>query len=85
MFPFVMNFLLSHTGFRWTIRILAALMGVLGGINLLGIKPRLPVAPVSRPRRVGLDLGFIVSPLFLIVVGPFRLSNPRKSLIGLSI
>ncbi|CAL1714357.1 unnamed protein product [Somion occarium] len=47
-FPFIVNSLLDHVGHRWTLRALALLQGVLGGIALLGIRPRIP-PPKYRP------------------------------------
>lgn len=73
LFPLLINFLLSRTGgFRWTLRILACILAVCGGVALLGVKPRVPVAPVynGAPVTVGVspDFRFFKSPLFIAVV-----------------
>lgn len=44
-------------------------MLVLGGISIMGTKPRVPIAPTSRPAPLPpIDLKFTVSPLFVAVV-----------------
>jgi MFS family permease len=49
VFPIIINFLLGRVGgFRWTLRIWAAFIAVLGNVALYFSRPRLPVAPVSR-------------------------------------
>ena len=77
LFPLLINYLLTHTGgFRWTLRIMAILIAVCGGIAFLGVRPRVPIAPVSRVRGsrraqaggIALDLSFFKSPLFILVV-----------------
>lgn len=73
LFPILINFLLSRTGgFRWTLRILACILAVCGGVALLGVKPRVPVAPVHNgaPVTVGVspDFRFFKNPLFIAIV-----------------
>ena len=69
LFPLLSDFLLTRTGFRWTLRILAGVIAVSGGIAILGVKPRLPVAPAVRSRLFAtLDLKFARTPLFASVV-----------------
>lgn len=62
-------------GFRWTLRILALVVAVLGSLSLLFLKPRLPVALRSSDSNVvvGLrpDFSFLKSPVFIAMVnGP---------------
>ena len=65
-FPILANFLLERVGFRWTLRTLAALIGVLGGLALLGAKPRLPVARHATPAPM--SFSFATSPVFIFMV-----------------
>ena len=65
-FPLLANALLQQLGFRWTLRAMAALVGTLGGLALIGAKPRLPVARRATPAP--LSLSFITSPVFIFVV-----------------
>ncbi|CAK5269846.1 unnamed protein product [Mycena citricolor] len=65
LFPIITNLLLQRFGFRWTLRVLALIVGVLGGIALFGAKPRLPVVRNSAPAP--LNLKFTRSPVFIIV------------------
>jgi MFS family permease len=67
-FPILANFLLQRVGFRWTLRALALLVGVLGGGALLGARPRLPVARRTAPAP--LSFAFLSQPLFIAVVRP---------------
>ncbi|KZV74992.1 MFS general substrate transporter [Peniophora sp. CONT] len=64
-FPLLANALLQRVGFRWTLRTMAALVGVLGGLALIGAKPRLPVARHSTPAP--LSFSFMTSPVFILV------------------
>ncbi|VDB93434.1 unnamed protein product [Peniophora sp. CBMAI 1063] len=64
-FPILANALLQHIGFRWTLRIMAALVGILGGLALLGANPRLPVARRAAPAPW--DFSFVRQPVFLFV------------------
>ncbi|KAI0033582.1 major facilitator superfamily domain-containing protein [Vararia minispora EC-137] len=64
-FPILANFLLQRVGFRWTLRVLALLVGVLGGGALIGAKPRLPVARRTTPAP--LSFQFVSQPLFIAV------------------
>ncbi|KAI0048508.1 MFS general substrate transporter [Auriscalpium vulgare] len=67
-FPIVANYLLQRVGFRWTIRAIALAVGALGGLAILGVKPRLPIPPASRRTRAPpLDFSFIKSPVFISV------------------
>ena len=65
-FPLLANALLQRLGFRWTLRAMGALVGILGGMALIGAKPRLPVARRATPAP--LSLSFITSPVFIFVV-----------------
>ncbi|KAI0260582.1 major facilitator superfamily domain-containing protein [Gloeopeniophorella convolvens] len=68
-FPILVNFLLQSLGFRWTIRILALLIGILGGAATLGVKPRLPILPADRRGPAPpLNFKFLASPVFLSVM-----------------
>ncbi|KAH7335031.1 major facilitator superfamily domain-containing protein [Rhizoctonia solani] len=42
LYPLALNYMLKELGFRWTLRIWAAYMLVLGALSLLFIKPRVP-------------------------------------------
>ncbi|KZV70078.1 MFS general substrate transporter [Peniophora sp. CONT] len=64
-FPILANFLLQRVGFRWTLRTMAALVGVLGGLALLGAKPRLPVARHATPAPM--SFSFVTSPVFIFM------------------
>lgn len=48
IFPVIMTWLLEHVGFRWTLRIWSGMLLVFGGLCIVGLKPRLPVAPTSQ-------------------------------------
>ncbi|KAG8717158.1 hypothetical protein FRC08_008105 [Ceratobasidium sp. 394] len=74
LFPIAVNYLLTHLGFRWTLRIWAAFMLVFGALALTFTRPRLPVARgretdgtsfLTRLRRQ--HWSFLRSPLFLSV------------------
>ncbi|KAF8601582.1 MFS general substrate transporter [Ceratobasidium sp. AG-I] len=72
LFPLAINYLLSHLGFRWTLRIWAAFMLVFGALALAFMRPRLPVTRAqgadsffARLRRQ--HWSFLRSPLFLSV------------------
>lgn len=80
LFPILINFLLSRTGgFRWTLRILACILAVCGGVALLGVKPRLPVAPVHSGAHVTVgvspDFRFFKNPLFIAIVSAHIYDN----------
>ncbi|VDC01694.1 unnamed protein product [Peniophora sp. CBMAI 1063] len=64
-FPILANFLLQRVGFRWTLRALAAIIGVLGGLALLGAKPRLPIARHATPAPM--SFSFVTSPVFIFM------------------
>lgn len=69
IFPPIMNYLLERTGFRWTLRVWSAMLLLFGGVSIVGIKPRLPVAPASYSGPLPpVDLTFLKSPLFLSMV-----------------
>ncbi|KAG8747744.1 hypothetical protein FRC10_011873 [Ceratobasidium sp. 414] len=74
LFPIAVNYLLTHLGFRWTLRIWAAFMLVFGALALTFTRPRLPVARgrdtdgtsfLTRLRRQ--HWSFLRSSLFLSV------------------
>lgn len=77
IFPAIMTYLLEHVGFRWTLRIWSGILLISGGLCIMGIKPRLPVAPTAHLGPVApIDLNFLKTPLFLVMVcmiyfGPF--------------
>ncbi|VDB83130.1 unnamed protein product [Peniophora sp. CBMAI 1063] len=64
-FPILANALLQSVGFRWTLRTMAVIVGVFGGIALIGAKPRLPIARHTTPAP--LDFSFVTSPVFVFV------------------
>ncbi|KAI0059154.1 MFS general substrate transporter [Artomyces pyxidatus] len=67
-FPVAVNYLLQKFGFRWTIRVIALLVAVVGGVATLGVKPRLPITPPGRRTRAApLDFTFLRSPVFIAV------------------
>ncbi|EMD38972.1 hypothetical protein CERSUDRAFT_112686 [Gelatoporia subvermispora B] len=67
-FPFVLNALLNHTGYAWTLRAWALCMLFVSGIALLGVRPRVPVAKFQpgqrRPRLIPPGMEFLKNPLF---------------------
>ncbi|OCH87540.1 MFS general substrate transporter [Obba rivulosa] len=67
-FPFVLNALLSRTGYAWTLRAWSLCMLLVSGIALLGLRPRVPVAKFQpgqpRPRFIPPGLEFLENPLF---------------------
>ncbi|KAF8302323.1 MFS general substrate transporter [Clavulina sp. PMI_390] len=67
IYPVLMNYLLVHTGFRWTLRIWSGILLILGVPSVMGVKPRLPIAPTSNPNRVPFDATFLRSPMFLLM------------------
>ncbi|KAI0042845.1 MFS general substrate transporter [Auriscalpium vulgare] len=67
-FPLAANYLLERVGFRWTIRINALIVAIFGGVAIIGVKPRLPIPPVSsRKTTPAADLSFLKSPVFISV------------------
>ncbi|KAH9951120.1 MFS general substrate transporter [Amylocystis lapponica] len=68
VFPFILNALLVHVGFRWTLRIWALAMLVVSGIALLGVGPRIPAPRFHRghrrPRFIPPQMQFVKTPLF---------------------
>lgn len=78
VFPVLMERLLVTTGFRWTLRAWSVILLVLGGIAIMGTKPRVPIAPNSRPAPLPpIDLKFAASPLFVAVVRSYVGSTRR--------
>ncbi|KAF8310199.1 MFS general substrate transporter [Clavulina sp. PMI_390] len=69
VFPLIMTYLLENVGFRWALRVWSAMLLVLGGLAILGTKPRLPVAPTARIARpdLSLNMSFLKDPLFIAV------------------
>ncbi|PCH44516.1 MFS general substrate transporter [Wolfiporia cocos MD-104 SS10] len=67
-FPYILEAMLTRLGFRWTLRIWCIATSILGGISLLGMKPRLPVPKFqrgqTRPRFIPPQLHFIKTPHF---------------------
>ncbi|KAH8100923.1 major facilitator superfamily domain-containing protein [Cristinia sonorae] len=68
VFPFIVNGLLDAVGYRWTLRIWAAIMMVIGGVAILGIRRRIPVPKYrpgqQRPRLIPRNMQFFQSPIF---------------------
>ncbi|KAI0042846.1 MFS general substrate transporter [Auriscalpium vulgare] len=65
-FPLAADYLLQRVGFRWTIRVIALTVGILGGVAILGAKPRLPITPAgSRKTAAPLEFSFLKSPVFI--------------------
>ncbi|TCD69780.1 hypothetical protein EIP91_006316 [Steccherinum ochraceum] len=68
VFPLVVEALLSRIGFRWTLRIWALLMAVVGGVAILGVRPRVPVpkfhAGHPRPAFFPANTQFHKRPVF---------------------
>ncbi|KAF8601581.1 MFS general substrate transporter [Ceratobasidium sp. AG-I] len=74
IFPIAINYLLSHLGFRWTLRIWAAFMLVFGALAVTFMRPRLPIARAQGADRINFftrlrrqHWSFLRSPLFLSV------------------
>ncbi|KAF8310200.1 MFS general substrate transporter [Clavulina sp. PMI_390] len=70
IFPVMVTYLLENVGFRWTLRIWSLILLVLGGLAMLGMKPRLPfsyAAKVKSELAGHWDLSFLKQPLFLSV------------------
>lgn len=72
LFPIAVNYLLTHLGFRWTLRIWAAFMFVFGALALAFMRPRLPIvhahdadSPTLWTRMRRQNWSFLKSPLFL--------------------
>ncbi|KAK4622274.1 MFS transporter asaE [Fulvia fulva] len=63
--PLVLQALLSAVGFRWTLRIVAAILVVLASPLLFVLKPRLPVSAAQASPRI--DPSFLRSPLFWVL------------------
>lgn len=70
VFPILINILLTRAGLRWTLRILALLIGVCASIALLGVKPRVPLPSAAGPARSipRPDLTFMKTPEFIAMV-----------------
>ncbi|CAL1714358.1 unnamed protein product [Somion occarium] len=51
VFPFLVNALLVRFGHRWTLRIIALLQCILGGVALLGVRPRISPTKYQRGQR----------------------------------
>ncbi|CAL1714360.1 unnamed protein product [Somion occarium] len=51
IFPLIVNALMDSLGHRWTLRILAAIQAVFGGIALVGVCPRIPPIKYRRGQR----------------------------------
>ena len=77
MFPFTINALLSTIGFAWSMRALSLLVFFIGFLGNVGMKPRVPLPPVTSagqsshrppPLRNHVDHQVFRSPLYLAVV-----------------
>ncbi|KDN37867.1 hypothetical protein RSAG8_09841, partial [Rhizoctonia solani AG-8 WAC10335] len=75
LYPLASNYMLKELGFRWTLRIWALYMLVLGALSLLSIKPRVPaIRPPGGSQCDFLtfvkqqDWSFVKSPPFLCIV-----------------
>ncbi|KZT69303.1 MFS general substrate transporter [Daedalea quercina L-15889] len=69
-FPFLLQALLDHYGFRWTLRIWAIVIFVTVGVAILGMQPRLPVPKYprgQRPRFIPPQMNFLRSTLFWLL------------------
>ena len=66
--PFVMNFLLSTYGFRTTLRVWAVVLILLSTPLVYFLRPRLPISPVTQPRRYGLRF-LKTSAFWLFIIG----------------
>ncbi|TCD66716.1 hypothetical protein EIP91_001009 [Steccherinum ochraceum] len=68
VFPFIVQALLDGVGFRWTLRIWAAIMAVCGGLAIPGVRRRIPIQShipgQKRLRLIPRNLQFIHNPLF---------------------
>lgn len=74
MFPFIIDVSLTRVGLKWTLRLLALIVGIVGVVAVIGIKPRVPVAPVTNPGRIirqaptgRANFKFFTSPLYTVV------------------
>lgn len=79
IFPLLLTKLLESVGFRWTLRIFAALFFCVAAPAIYFCRPRIrPV--VARPRSVTWipPLGFTKRPIFWLDVGCFLLSCPLE-------
>ncbi|TCD65934.1 hypothetical protein EIP91_002002 [Steccherinum ochraceum] len=66
--PLIVNALLDAVDFRWALRVWAAIMLVLGGLAILGVRRRTPAPRYrpgqQRPRLVPRNIQFFKGPLF---------------------
>ncbi|KEP48260.1 MFS monocarboxylate transporter [Rhizoctonia solani 123E] len=74
LYPLALNYMLKELGFRWSLRIWAAYMLVLGALSLLFIKPRIPAVRPPGGSKCGFftsvkqqDWSFVHNPLFLCI------------------
>ncbi|THH27418.1 hypothetical protein EUX98_g6779 [Antrodiella citrinella] len=70
LFPFIVNGLLDSVDFRWTLRVWASIMAVLGGLAIFGIRRRIPApkyhSSAMRPRLIPRNMQFLKVPIFWI-------------------
>ncbi|KAI0788868.1 major facilitator superfamily domain-containing protein [Abortiporus biennis] len=68
LFPLIANALLDRIGFRWTMRVLAALVSILGGAALFFVQPRIPLPKFGsgqrRPPFIPSKIQFLGRPVF---------------------
>ncbi|KAL4244542.1 Proton-linked Monocarboxylate Transporter [Abortiporus biennis] len=68
LFPLIANALLDRIGFRWTMRVLAALISILGGAALFFVQPRIPLPKFGsgqrRPPFIPSKIQFLGRPVF---------------------
>ncbi|TCD67656.1 hypothetical protein EIP91_012166 [Steccherinum ochraceum] len=80
LFPLIVNGLLDAVDFRWTLRIFAAIMAVLGCLGVLGTRRRIPISKYrpgqQRPKFIPRNMQFFKSPIFWL----FSLCNLLQAL-----
>ncbi|KIM40029.1 hypothetical protein M413DRAFT_190559 [Hebeloma cylindrosporum] len=71
--PPVMGFLLDSLGFRWTLRIWAAILAVCCGIALIGVNPRIPgnrpTMDIPRQDWFPKDMHYLKTPPTFLFIG----------------
>jgi len=68
LFPILITLLLAKTGsWRWTLRIWATCMAVIGGIALRFVKARVPVIRNQPGQIKPVNLSFLKGPLFICI------------------